>query len=45
VQAALVNLGYRPKDAEGAVAKARQELGVEAEFSAVLKRSLRHLTK
>jgi Holliday junction DNA helicase RuvA len=45
VQSALVNLGYRPKDAELAVAKARQELGGEAEFSAVLKRALRHLTK
>ena len=44
-QSALVNLGYRPKDAEMAVDKARQELGGDAEFSAVLKRSLRHLTK
>jgi holliday junction DNA helicase RuvA len=45
VQSALVNLGYRPKDAETAVEKARQELGIDAEFSAVLKRALRHLTK
>jgi holliday junction DNA helicase RuvA len=45
VQSALVNLGYRAKDAELAVDKARQELGGDAEFSAVLKRSLRHLTK
>jgi len=45
VQSALVNLGYRAKDAEIAVEKARQELGAEAEFSAVLKRSLRFLTK
>ena len=45
VQSALVNLGYRPKDGELAVQKARQELGAEAEFSAVLRRSLRHLTK
>jgi Holliday junction DNA helicase RuvA len=45
VHSALVNLGYRPKDAELAVDKARQELGGDAEFSAVLKRSLRHLTK
>jgi Holliday junction DNA helicase RuvA len=45
VQSALVNLGYRPKDAEMAVDKARQELGGDAEFSAVLKRALRHLTK
>ncbi len=45
VQSALVNLGYRPKDAEIALEKARQELGGEAEFSALLKRALRHLTK
>jgi Holliday junction DNA helicase RuvA len=45
VQSALVNLGYRAKDAELAVEKARQELGSEAEFSAVLRRSLRQLTK
>ena len=45
VQSALVNLGYRAKDAELAVDKARQELGGDAEFSAVLKRALRHLTK
>jgi Holliday junction DNA helicase RuvA len=45
VQSALVNLGYRPKDAEMSVDKARQELGGDAEFSAVLKRALRHLTK
>jgi Holliday junction DNA helicase RuvA len=45
VQSALVNLGYRPKDGEIAVEKARQELGVDAEFSSILKRALRHLTK
>jgi Holliday junction DNA helicase RuvA len=45
VQSALVNLGYRAKDAETGVEKARQELGGEAEFSAVLRRALRHLTK
>ena len=45
VQSALINLGYRAKDAEIALAKARGELGVDAEFSSVLKRSLRHLTK
>jgi len=45
VQSALVNLGYRPKDSEIAVEKARQELGADAEFSAILKRALRHLTK
>ena len=45
VQSALVNLGYRPKDAELAMGKARDELGADAEFSPLLKRSLRHLTK
>ncbi len=45
VQSALVNLGYRPKDAEIALEKARQELGGEAELSALLKRALRFLTK
>lgn len=45
VHSALENLGYRPKDAELAVEKARGELGGEAEFSAILRRALRHLTK
>lgn len=45
VQSALVNLGYRPKDAEVALQKARGELGADAEFSALLKRALRYLTK
>jgi holliday junction DNA helicase RuvA len=45
VHSALVNLGYRAKDAELSLEKARQELGGDAEFSALLKRSLRHLTK
>ena len=45
VHSALVNLGYRPKDAELAVEKARKDLGNEAEFSAVLKSALRHLTR
>jgi len=45
VQSALVNLGYRAKDAEISLEKARQELGAEAEFSSLLKRSLRYLTK
>jgi len=44
VQSALVNLGYRPKDADIAVEKARKELGAEAEFSALLRKSLRYLT-
>ena len=45
VQSALVNLGYRAKDAEIAVEKARKDLGAEAEFSAVLKAALRQLTR
>ena len=45
VHSALVNLGYRPKDAELALEKARKDLGSEAEFSAVLKNALRHLTR
>ncbi len=45
VQSALVNLGYRPKDAETALDRARKDLGGEAEFSAVLKAALRHLTR
>ena len=45
VQSALINLGYRPKDAELAIGKARDEVGADAEFSALLKRALRHLTK
>jgi Holliday junction DNA helicase RuvA len=45
VHSALVNLGYKPKDADGALEASRKELGNEAEFSAVLKRALRQLTK
>src|SRR5438874_10223109 len=45
VHSALINLGYRPKDAETAVAAARKQLGIDAEFSAVLKTALRQLTK
>lgn len=45
VQSALVNLGYRPKDADVALEKARKELGAEAEFSALLKAALRQLTR
>src|SRR5215212_4449334 len=44
VHSALINLGYRPKDADIAVEKARKDLGSDAEFSAVLKKSLRYLT-
>jgi len=45
VHSALVNLGYRPKDADMAIDAARKQLGSEAEFSAVLKAALRQLTK
>ncbi len=45
VQSALINLGYRPKDADAAVAAAREQLGVDAEFSAVLRTALRQLTR
>ena len=45
VQSALVNLGYRAKDAENAVETARKELGRDAEFSAVLRLALRQLTR
>jgi Holliday junction DNA helicase RuvA len=45
VQSALINLGYRAKEAENAVDAARKELGAEAEFSAMLRSALRQLTK
>jgi Holliday junction DNA helicase RuvA len=45
VQSALVNLGYRAREAESAVEAARKELGGEAEFSAVLRLALRQLTR
>jgi holliday junction DNA helicase RuvA len=45
VHSALVNLGYRPKDADVALEKARRDLGHDAEFPAVLKAALRQLTK
>ena len=45
VHSALVNLGYRPKDAEVALEAARKQLGNEAEFSPLLKMALRQLTK
>ena len=45
VQSALVNLGYRAKEAENAVETARKELGADAEFSAVLRLALRQLTR
>ena len=45
VSSDLVNLGYRPKDADVALEKARKELGNDAEFPALLKGALRQLTK
>ena len=45
VHSALVNLGYNPKLADGAVDAARKELGGEAEFSTLLRLALRHLTR
>jgi Holliday junction DNA helicase RuvA len=45
VHSALVNLGYRPKDADLALDKARKELGNDAELPAMLKAALRQLTK
>ena len=45
VHSALVNLGYRPKDADAAIDVARKELGSEAELSALLRRALRQLTR
>lgn len=44
VHSALVNLGYRPKDADVAIEAARKQLGSEAEFSTVLRAALRQLT-
>ncbi|MBV8519576.1 MAG: Holliday junction branch migration protein RuvA [Acidobacteria bacterium] len=45
VHSALLNLGYRAKDAEAALEKARKEIGNDAEFSAVLRAALRQLTR
>jgi Holliday junction DNA helicase RuvA len=45
VHSALVNLGYRPKDADAALDAARKELGNDAELSALLRRALKQLTK
>jgi len=45
VHSALINLGYRPRDAESALDIARKELGNEAELSALLKAALRQLTR
>jgi Holliday junction DNA helicase RuvA len=45
VHSALLNLGYRPKDADAALRVAREELGADAELSALLRRALRQLTR
>src|SRR5206468_5856931 len=45
VHSALVNLGYRPRDADVAIEAARKQIGTDAEFSAMLKAALRQLTK
>jgi holliday junction DNA helicase RuvA len=45
VHSALINLGYRPKDAEAALDAARKQMGNDAELSALLKAALRQLTK
>jgi Holliday junction DNA helicase RuvA len=45
VHSALINLGYKPRDAEAALDIARKELGNEAELSALLKAALRQLTR
>ena len=45
VHSALLNLGYRPKDAEVAIDAARKQLGADAELSALLKAALRQLTR
>lgn len=41
---ALVNLGYRPTEAHGAVAKAASELGEEATVAQLVPASLKHLS-
>lgn len=45
VHSALVNLGYKPASADAALDAARKQIGGEAEFSALLKASLRNLTR
>ena len=45
VVSALVNLGYKPSNAESAAQAARQELGDETDFSQLLRRALRQLTR
>jgi len=45
VQSALVNLGYRPKDAEAAITAAHKEIGGEPDLPALLRAALRQLTR
>lgn len=45
VESALVNLGYKAKDAEAAVDAARKDLGADVEVAALLKAALRQLTR
>jgi holliday junction DNA helicase RuvA len=45
VQSALINLGYKAKDAEGALRAARESVGAEADLSTLLKAALRQLTR
>jgi holliday junction DNA helicase RuvA len=45
VHSALINLGYRPKDADVAIEAARKELGSDAELPALLRAALRQLTR
>ncbi len=45
VESALVNLGYKPKDAEAAIAAARKDLGGEPELPVLLRAALRQLTR
>ena len=45
VVSALVNLGYRAQLAESALQTAKNEVGADADFSTLLRRSLKQLTK
>jgi Holliday junction DNA helicase RuvA len=45
VHSALINLGYRPKDAQAAIDNARSDVGPNAEVSTLLRAALRQLTK
>lgn len=45
VASALVNLGYRPKDAETAITNARKDLAGEPDLPTLLRAALRQLTR